>query len=176
MHLEQNHPKVKTKYKENADKSCPFPPRKRQEPSCYLKVLDTNLQQSSHASGSGDGVDTQSKVPNEQQQKDSGTDKGVGDKLEVLDVPKYDSESDEESWTFSQDEEDADEETDVNDDSDETESDNDGDDLTHPNLSTYKEDDEEEEQEKADDEEMFSDQRVSTPHEDELFEEEEENK
>ncbi|GJU07585.1 hypothetical protein Tco_1124015 [Tanacetum coccineum] len=52
---------------------------------------------SSHASGSGDGVDTQSKVPNEQQQKDSGTDEGVGDKLEVLDVPKYDSESDEES-------------------------------------------------------------------------------
>ncbi|GJZ56279.1 hypothetical protein Tco_0611472 [Tanacetum coccineum] len=131
---------------------------------------------SSHASGSGDGVDTQSKVPDEQQQKDSGTDEGAGDKPEVPDVPKYDLESDEESWTFSQDEEDADEETDVNDDSDETESDNDGDDLTHPNLLTYKADDEEEEQEKADDEEMSSDQRVSTPPEYKLFEEEEENK
>nr|GEW08219.1 hypothetical protein [Tanacetum cinerariifolium] len=98
----------------------------------------------SHASGSGDGVDTQSKVPNEQQQK-----------------------------TFSQDEDDADEETDVNDDSKETESDNDRDDLTHPNLLTYKANDEEEEEEKADDdEEVSSDQRVSTPPEYELTEEE----
>ncbi|GJS75799.1 hypothetical protein Tco_0725680 [Tanacetum coccineum] len=98
----------------------------------------------SHTSGLGDGVNTQSKVPDEQQQK-----------------------------TFSQDKEDADEETDVNDDSDETESDNHGDDLTHPNLSTYKADDDEEE-EKANDEEMSSDQRVSTPPEYELTEEEEE--
>ncbi|GKD86954.1 hypothetical protein Tco_1358108, partial [Tanacetum coccineum] len=108
----------------------------------------------SHASGLGDGVDTQSKVPDKQQQKDIGIDEGAGDKPEVPDVPKYNSESDEESWTFSQDEEDADEEEDVdeeidmNDDSDEYEFDNDGDDLTHPNLSTYKADDEEEEQEK----------------------------
>nr|GEW25885.1 hypothetical protein [Tanacetum cinerariifolium] len=78
----------------------------------------------SHASCSGDGVDTQSKVPDEQQLK-----------------------------TFSQDKDDADEETDVNDDSEETESNNDGDDLTHSNLSTYKADNEEEEEEKVDDEE-----------------------
>nr|GEW08621.1 integrase, catalytic region, zinc finger, CCHC-type, peptidase aspartic, catalytic [Tanacetum cinerariifolium] len=78
----------------------------------------------SHASGSGNRVDTQSKIPDEQQQK-----------------------------TFSQDKDDADEETDVNDDSEETKSDNDGDDLTHPNLSTYKADVKEEEEEKADDEE-----------------------
>ncbi|GJY74503.1 hypothetical protein Tco_0478934 [Tanacetum coccineum] len=117
----------------------------------------------SHASGSSDGVDTQSKVPDEKQQKVSGTNEGVGVIPKVPDVPKYDSESDEESWTFSQDEEDVNEETDVNDDSDETESDNDGDDLTHPNLSTYKADDKDEEQEKADDEEMSSGQRVSIP-------------
>nr|GEY16439.1 hypothetical protein [Tanacetum cinerariifolium] len=49
---------------------------------------------------------------------------------------------------------DADEETDVNDDSEETEFNNDGDDLTHPNLSTYKEDDDEEEEEKANDDEV----------------------
>ncbi|GJX45747.1 hypothetical protein Tco_0262423, partial [Tanacetum coccineum] len=97
----------------------------------------------SYASGSGDGVDTQSKVPNEQQQKDSGTDEGA-------------------------DEEDADEVTDVIDDSDKTEYDNDGDDLTHPNLSTYKADDEEEEQEKADDKEMSSDQREQDD-EDDLY-------
>ncbi|GJV15471.1 hypothetical protein Tco_1360794 [Tanacetum coccineum] len=106
---------------------------------------------SSHVSSSGDGVDTQSKVPDEQQQKDSGTDEG----------------------TFSQDEEDADEEIEVNDDSDETESNNDGDDLTHPNLSTYKADDEEEEEEKVDDEEMYFDQRGSIPPEYKLTEEEE---
>ncbi|GJV79096.1 hypothetical protein Tco_1514966 [Tanacetum coccineum] len=99
---------------------------------------------SSHASGSGDEVDTQSKVPDEQQQK-----------------------------TFSQDDKDAEEESDRNDDSEETESDNDGDDLTHPNLSTYKADEYEEEEEKADDEEVSSDQRVSTPPEYELTEKEE---
>nr|GEX93088.1 copia protein [Tanacetum cinerariifolium] len=114
----------------------------------------------SHASSSGDGVDTQSKDPDEQEQKVSGTNEGVGVRPEVPDVPKYNSESDEESWTFSQDEDDVDEETYVSDDSEETETDNDGDDLTHPNLSTYKEDDEEEEEEeKADDEEVSSDQR-----------------
>nr|GEU91202.1 hypothetical protein [Tanacetum cinerariifolium] len=83
----------------------------------------------SHTSGSSDGVDTQSKVLDEQQQK-----------------------------TFSQDEDDANEETDVTDESEETESDNDGDDLTHPNLSTYQAYDEDEEGEKADDEEVSSDQ------------------
>ncbi|GKE80850.1 hypothetical protein Tco_1550850 [Tanacetum coccineum] len=52
---------------------------------------------SSHASGSGDRADTQSEVPDEQQQRVTGTNKGAGDKPEVPDVPKYDSESDEES-------------------------------------------------------------------------------
>nr|GFA16660.1 hypothetical protein [Tanacetum cinerariifolium] len=89
---------------------------------------------SSYASGSGDGADTQSEVPDEQQQKVTGTNKGTGDKLEVPNVPKHDSKSDEESWTFSQDEEDAKEESDINDDSKETDSDCDGDELTHTNL------------------------------------------
>ncbi|GJW89397.1 hypothetical protein Tco_0164737 [Tanacetum coccineum] len=74
---------------------------------------------------------------------------------------------------LSQDDEDAEEESDMNGDSDETESDNDGDDLTHPNLSTFKADKEGEEEEKADDEEVSSDQRVSTPLDYELTEEEE---
>ncbi|GKE70525.1 hypothetical protein Tco_1528597 [Tanacetum coccineum] len=133
---------------------------------------------SSHASSSGDGFDTQSKVPDEQQQNVSGTNEGAGDGPEVPDVPKYKSETEEESWTFSQgdDDDDNDEETDMNDDSEETESDNDEDNLTHPNLSTFKADDEEEEEEKANDEELSSDQRVSTPPGYELTEEEEENK
>nr|GEW02210.1 hypothetical protein [Tanacetum cinerariifolium] len=108
-----------------------------------LKVQDSRLQLSS-----GDGVEIQSKVPDEQQQKVTGTNEGAGVRPEVPDVPKYNSKSEEESWTFSQDDEDDVEESDMNDDSEETESDNDGDDLTHPNISTYKSDDEEEEKEK----------------------------
>ncbi|GJZ29436.1 putative reverse transcriptase domain-containing protein [Tanacetum coccineum] len=46
----------------------------------------------SHASGSGDGVDILSKVPGEQQQTGSGTNEGAGDKPEVPDVPEYRSE------------------------------------------------------------------------------------
>ncbi|GKE42069.1 hypothetical protein Tco_1469353 [Tanacetum coccineum] len=128
----------------------------------------------SHVSGSGDGVDIQSKVPDEQQQKVTNTNEGAGVRLEVPNVPKDDLESEEESWTFSQDDDDdAEEETDMNDDSEEIESDNDGDDFTHPSLSTYKADDQEEEDEKADDEEVFSDQSVSTPPDYELTNEEE---
>ncbi|GJS63249.1 hypothetical protein Tco_0677813 [Tanacetum coccineum] len=62
----------------------------------------------SHASGSGDGVDTQSKVPDEQQQKTSGTDEGTGTIPGVPDVPPYESESDKESWGDSEDEDDND--------------------------------------------------------------------
>ncbi|GKD18425.1 hypothetical protein Tco_1207583 [Tanacetum coccineum] len=127
----------------------------------------------SHPSGLGDGVGIQSKVLDEQQQKVSGTNEGVGVTPEVPDVPKYDSESEEESCTFSQDDEDDEEESDKNDDNEETESDNDRDDLTHPNLSTYKADKEKEEEEKEDDDEVSSDQRVSTPPDYELIEEEE---
>ncbi|GKC29857.1 hypothetical protein Tco_1037151, partial [Tanacetum coccineum] len=149
----------------------------------------------SHASGSGDGVDLQSKVPDEQQQTGSGTNEGAGDKPEVPDVPEYRSESEEESWTFSQGEEededddehnndeddeehDSDDDNDDNDDEDDdqendsqrTESDNEGDDFVHPNLSTYKPDDEEEEK-AEDDDEVISDQKVSTPPDYELTEE-----
>nr|GEW84854.1 hypothetical protein [Tanacetum cinerariifolium] len=74
----------------------------------------------SHASGSGDGVDTQSKVPDEQQQKTSGTDEGTGTILGVPDVPINEYESDKESWGDN-DEEDGDkddfkDDVDINDD------------------------------------------------------------
>ncbi|GKC05634.1 hypothetical protein Tco_0997244 [Tanacetum coccineum] len=55
----------------------------------------------------GDGVDIQSKVPDEQQQNISGTNEGAGDKPKVLDVPEYRSKSEEESWTYSQGEDDG---------------------------------------------------------------------
>ncbi|GKF84482.1 hypothetical protein Tco_0249380, partial [Tanacetum coccineum] len=72
----------------------------------------------SHASGSGDGVDLQSKVPVEQQQTLSGINEEVGDKPEVSDVPEYRSESEEGSWTFSQgdDDEESDEHGSANED------------------------------------------------------------
>ncbi|GKB65248.1 hypothetical protein Tco_0921434 [Tanacetum coccineum] len=129
---------------------------------------------SSYASGSGERVDIQSKVPDEQQQIVSGTNEGAGDKPEVLDVPEYRSESKEEPWTFSQREDDAendehdsedgndehdsennndDEDDDQENVSGETKSDDDGDDFVHPNLSTYKADDQEEEKEKEKDQE-----------------------
>ncbi|GKE32842.1 hypothetical protein Tco_1452164 [Tanacetum coccineum] len=124
---------------------------------------------SSHASGSGDGVDTQSKVPDEQQQNVSSTNEGAGDGPEVPDVLEYKSESKEESWTFNQGDDDDDndehdhedgkdnENDDDKNDSKETKSDDDGDDFVHPNLSTYKADDQEEEEEKDDDDECPSD-------------------
>ncbi|GJZ74481.1 hypothetical protein Tco_0638946 [Tanacetum coccineum] len=151
---------------------------------------------SSHVSGLGDGVDIQSKVPDKQQHTVSGTNEGAGDKPEVPDVLEYRSESEEESWTFSQGEDDEendehdseddndyhdsendndDEDDDQENDSGEPKSDDDEDDFVHPNFSTYKADDQEEEKEdkKAnDDDEVFSDQKVSTPLDYELTEEE----
>ncbi|GKG24765.1 hypothetical protein Tco_0395393, partial [Tanacetum coccineum] len=73
---------------------------------------------SSYASGSGDGVDTQLKFPDEQQQNLSGTNERAGDKPEVPDVPEYRSENDNQE-----------------NDSQRTESDDEGDDFVHPNLS-----------------------------------------
>ncbi|GJY40489.1 retrovirus-related pol polyprotein from transposon TNT 1-94 [Tanacetum coccineum] len=77
----------------------------------------------SHASGSGDGTDFQSGVPDEKQRKISGTDEGTGAKPGVPDVPKYDSESDKESWGDSGEEDDDDE-----DDTEDDEGNDDGDD------------------------------------------------
>ncbi|GKA76544.1 hypothetical protein Tco_0783005, partial [Tanacetum coccineum] len=108
----------------------------------------------SHASGSGDGVDILSKVLDEQQQTESGTNKGVGDKLKVPDVPEYKSEkmTTKNLIRYSEN------------------------DFVHPNLSTYKADEEEQEKEKEkaeDDDEEISDQKVSTPPDYELTEEDE---
>nr|GEW26841.1 retrovirus-related Pol polyprotein from transposon TNT 1-94 [Tanacetum cinerariifolium] len=127
---------------------------------------------SSHASGSGDGVDIQSKVPYEQQQTVSGTKKGASDKPKVPDVPEYRSKSEEESWIFSQgednkendehdsednnDEHDSANDNDDEDDDDqenvsrETESDDDGDDFKISTPPDYEIPDEEDNQEDDD--------------------------
>ncbi|GKC50649.1 hypothetical protein Tco_1073394 [Tanacetum coccineum] len=79
----------------------------------------------SHASGSGDGVDTQSKVPDKQQQKSSSIDEGTGTIPGVPDVHIYESESEKEYWGDSEDEDEYDE-NDSADISDEGDEDNDG--------------------------------------------------
>ncbi|GKF23506.1 hypothetical protein Tco_0075828, partial [Tanacetum coccineum] len=75
-----------------------------------------------HASGSGDGVGSQPKVPNKQEDKTTGTDEGTGTKPGVPDVPKYLSENENESWGDSGDDngndDDSDEVTKDNDDND----------------------------------------------------------
>nr|GEZ09083.1 hypothetical protein [Tanacetum cinerariifolium] len=79
----------------------------------------------SHASGSGDGVDTQSKVPDEQQQKTSSTDERTGTILGVPDVPIYASESNKKSWGDSDKDDDDDDEDDFEDDADNNDDDSD---------------------------------------------------
>ncbi|GKD42612.1 hypothetical protein Tco_1267257 [Tanacetum coccineum] len=108
---------------------------------------------SSHASGSRDGVDIQSKVPDEQQHTVSGINEGAGEDEE---------ENDEHDSADNNDDEDDDQENH----SRETESDDDGDNFVHQNLSTYKADDQEKQKEKEkanDDDEVSSNLMVSTP-------------
>ncbi|GKC88707.1 hypothetical protein Tco_1149356 [Tanacetum coccineum] len=77
----------------------------------------------SHASGSDDGTNFQSGVPNEKQCKIYSKDEGTGAKPWVLNVPKYVSKSDKESWYDSGEEDDDDE-----DDTEHDEGNDDGDD------------------------------------------------
>ncbi|GKD40325.1 hypothetical protein Tco_1260532 [Tanacetum coccineum] len=127
---------------------------------------------SSYVSGSSDGVDTQSKVPDEQQLKTSGTDEGTGTKPGVPDVPIYESESEKESWGDNEDDEnDSDDISDEGNDDNDGNDGNDGDDDDandndkQEGDDTNKDDEEiditteyyEEEEEKIDDEEMMYD-------------------
>ncbi|GJX49996.1 hypothetical protein Tco_0276841 [Tanacetum coccineum] len=108
-----------------------------------------------HASGSVDGVSSLPKVPNEQEDKTTSTDKGTGTKPGVPDVPKYPSESENKSWGDS-DDDDSDEVT-KDDDEDDVESDADDDEEASDsektdsskdeNLNLNQNDDEEEEKE-----------------------------
>nr|GEV45913.1 hypothetical protein [Tanacetum cinerariifolium] len=117
-------PKAKIKYKKKADESVTSPKSKtasaskgtrlkskakvikralKKQPTKNTKEKDFHMSQ---ASGSGDGFNTQSKVPDEQQQKTSGTDEETGTVPGVPNVPPYEFESDKESWGDSDDEDD----------------------------------------------------------------------
>ncbi|GJS55103.1 hypothetical protein Tco_0628465 [Tanacetum coccineum] len=103
----------------------------------------------SHACGLGDGVNTQSKVPDEQQQKTFGTDEGTGTILGVPDVPPYEYESDKESWGDSEDKDDTDDDGESenhDDDSDDERTESNSDEIPDPKLTNvdqteYKEED-----------------------------------
>ncbi|GJT27843.1 hypothetical protein Tco_0908118, partial [Tanacetum coccineum] len=112
--------------------------------------------------GSDDGVDTQSKVPNEPTKEQSGTDEGAGSKPEVPDVPKYKSDSEEESWTFSEGDDDEDDNNDESDAQDDDANEYDDDDqrvYTPPDYQSS------EESEKQEDDDM--DQGAEEEHDDE---------
>ncbi|GKB29352.1 hypothetical protein Tco_0868753 [Tanacetum coccineum] len=188
-------PKAKTKYKKKANGS-DTSSKPKSAPTVKGKILKTlgkvtkSSKKRQSASVESKGLETlseaalseheQMKIATKRSKTQfhsshaSGSDEGAGDKPEASDVPKYTSESKEESWTFSQGDDDDDideheleddEDDDDKNDSEETESDDDGDNFVHPNLSTYKAyDQEEEKEEKAhDDDEVSSDQKVSTP-------------
>ncbi|GJS30130.1 hypothetical protein Tco_0490750 [Tanacetum coccineum] len=111
---------------------------------------------SSYASGSGDGVDTQSKVPDEQQQKSSGIDEGIGTIPGVPDVPIYESKSKKESWG---DNDDEDNENDSDDISNEGDDDNDGNDGDDDDAN---DDDKEEGDDTNDDDEVTNSDRTES--------------
>ncbi|GJV56393.1 retrovirus-related pol polyprotein from transposon TNT 1-94 [Tanacetum coccineum] len=81
----------------------------------------------SHVSSSGDGTNFELGVPNKHHLKTFSADEGTGNKLGVPGVPKYDLDSDKESWGDSG-EEDDDEEDDTEDDEENDDNDADNDD------------------------------------------------
>ncbi|GJT67693.1 hypothetical protein Tco_1019173 [Tanacetum coccineum] len=97
----------------------------------------------SQASGSGDGIDLKSGVPDEQQCKTSGTDEGTGTKLGIPNVPTYDSESKNESWGDSEDDNDDDSDDVSKGDDDKADSDDDGNSDADDNERTDSDDDDE---------------------------------
>ncbi|GJY85773.1 hypothetical protein Tco_0499799 [Tanacetum coccineum] len=114
----------------------PKPTKKKAPEATKRSKKDFHISQ---ASGSGDGTDFGSGVPDEQHLKTTGIDEGTGTIPRVLDVPKYDFESEKESWCDSGEEDDDDENNseeesdndDYNDDDDSNNDDNDGDNDTN---------------------------------------------
>ncbi|GJU67229.1 hypothetical protein Tco_1253488 [Tanacetum coccineum] len=88
-------------------------------------LLDSVAYKTYYAIASGaEPPKSRKRVPDEQHHKTSCTDEGTSTKLRVLDVPKYESDSEQESWGDS-DEEDDDDEDDSGDESDDGDNDDD---------------------------------------------------
>nr|GEX32001.1 hypothetical protein [Tanacetum cinerariifolium] len=200
--------KVKIKYKKKTDESVTSPKYKTASASkgtslkSKVKVALSEAEQIklatkrsnkdfyiSHASGLGDGVDTQSKVLNEQVQKTSGTDEETSARPGVLDVPPYESESDKESWGDSEDEDGNDddgdddaESDDHDDDNDDERTESDSEEIPYPNLTNvnqivYKEEDVDEgvrtpsENEFTDEEKLADEETMDDKEDNEVFKE-----
>ncbi|GJS59023.1 hypothetical protein Tco_0653807 [Tanacetum coccineum] len=116
----------------------------------------------SQANGSGDGTDFELGVPDEQHHKTSGINEGTGTIPRVPDVPKYDSESEKESWGDSG-EEDEDDENDSKDKSNDgdDDDDDDGNDGNDGNDGDDDDDNQEGDDTNDDDEETDSDRTES---------------
>nr|GEY98111.1 hypothetical protein [Tanacetum cinerariifolium] len=138
---------------------------------------------SSHASGSGDGVDTQSKIPDEQHLKTTGADEGTDTIPGVPDVSIYISDSEKESWGENEEEDENDESNSVDksdgnvnddgsshdhdDDSDDERTESDGDEILVPNMTNIHDEeniDEEEEHEVS--KQLYDDMNVNLGNED----------
>nr|GEW82957.1 hypothetical protein [Tanacetum cinerariifolium] len=162
---------AKPKYKKKDDEPVTSPKSKTTSASKEAEQIKLATKRNkedfhiSQARGLGDGVDTQSKVLDEQEQKTYGTNKGTGTILGVPDVPPYESKSYKESWGDIEDEDDNDdddgnnddhdgddddgESDDHNDDSDDERTESDIDEIPDPNLTNvdqtkYEEEDVEE--------------------------------
>ncbi|GJW36752.1 hypothetical protein Tco_0059672 [Tanacetum coccineum] len=108
-----------------------------------------------HANGSSDRVGSQPKVPDEQQDKITSTNKGTGIKPGVPNVPKDQSKSENKSWGNSEDDDSNDDDSDdvSNDDDDDADSDADGDNKVSDNEKTDYDEDENPNLNQNDDEE-----------------------
>nr|GEY11258.1 hypothetical protein [Tanacetum cinerariifolium] len=131
-----------------------------------------------HASGSGDGVGSQPKVPDEQENMTTGTDKGTGTKPRVPDVPKYLSKSENESWGDSGDDDSNDDDSDEvtkDDDDNDVESDVDGDKEASNSEKTDSDEDENPNLNQNDyEEEEYEEEYVRTPNSFEFTKDDEE--
>ncbi|GJY90533.1 hypothetical protein Tco_0505729 [Tanacetum coccineum] len=118
-----------------------------------------------HASGSGDGVSSQPKVPDELQDKTTGTSEGTGTIPGVPDVPKDQSKSENESWGDSEDDDSIDDDNDdvSNDDDNDVDSDADGDNDASDSKRTDSDEDENlTHNQKDDEEEEYEEEYVHT--------------
>ncbi|GJS35820.1 hypothetical protein Tco_0534202 [Tanacetum coccineum] len=102
---------------------------------------DFNISQ---ASGLSDGTDFELGVPDEQQRKTSSTYEGTGTIPGVLDVPKYQSESENKSWGDSEDNNDDNSDDVSKGDDDKDDSDDDGNSNADDNERTNSDDDDDE--------------------------------
>nr|GEY12961.1 hypothetical protein [Tanacetum cinerariifolium] len=181
----EEHPKLKKpKKKSNSTISFKETPSKKKPASKPKPSKKKALVKADR--GKGDGIDIQSRVPDGKQRKICCIDEGTDAKPGVLDVPKYDSESDKKSWGYHGEEDDDDEDDTKDDKSNDDGDDNDGDDDDdnngndnddsdhertesdrdeNPNLNQSSEEHEEEEEENVDE---FTDEEDDEENEEEL--------